>query len=555
MSNQEELVKLQNGSSARKALIVKGLDKTKTPKPLGERKKAVLRQELMVFLGNTCVVASGMSVALPSVTLSQLTNPNDIYNLNTEESSWFASINSMACPLGGLLVGYLMDRIGRRNSMLCTNFLGIIGLVLLATAPYQSTRDTIYTQLLIGRFICGLMIGLSLSPIGSYAAEISLPRIRGRLVMGTSIAIATGILLMYVLGYFIRNNFKLISIITVIYQCFAFCCCLPMPESPSWLLQKGYEERARKSLKYFRGLSSKDTNVYEEFETELASIKKNSENSRTAAANESLLQAISAPEVYKPLIMMISFFFFQQFSGIVVVIVFAAQIATRAGVSTDPLLIAVFVGVARIITTLLMGVIFDKFGRRPAGMVSAGGMTVCMFILAANGWWPVVGEALPLLSAIAIILHIIFSTMGLLTLPFFMISEVFPQRVRGSSNGFSLSLGLLFSFSVVKLYPTVESLIGTANCFAFFGVISLLGVAFIYFIVPETKGRTLLEIEEYFRTGRRVTNAEVARRQSQIALEEAAGIYRSDTELNEVFIKLCKVEEDNKGSENVNEKE
>ncbi|XP_004520679.1 facilitated trehalose transporter Tret1-2 homolog [Ceratitis capitata] len=544
MTNQSELVKLQNGNTTHQVLIVKGLDKTKPPKPLGERKKAVLRQELMVLLGNTCVVASGMSVALPSVSLAQLTDPNDIYNLNTEESSWFASINSMACPLGGLLVGYLMDRIGRRNTMLCTNCVGIVGLLLLVTAPSHSTRDAIYIQLLVGRFLCGLMIGLSLSPIGSYSAEISLPRIRGRLIMGTSIAIACGILFMYLLGYFIRNNFKLISIISVVYQCFAFCCCLPMPESPSWLLQKGYEERARKSLKYFRGLSKNDNNIYEEFETELALIKKNSDLSRSAAANESLLQAIRAPEVYKPLIMMIGLFFFQQCSGIVVVIVFAAQIATRAGVSADPLLVAVFVGVARIVTTFFMGAIFEKWGRRPAGIVSAAGMTVCMLILAANGWWPAIGQHVPLLPVVAIVLHIIFSTMGLLTLPFFMISEVFPQRVRGSANGFTLCIGLLFSFSVVKLYPTMETLIGTANSFAFFGAISLLGVAFIYFIVPETKGRSLLEIENYFRTGRKVSNAEVARRQSQIAMEEAAGIYRSDLELNEVFLKLSKVDDE-----------
>lgn len=275
----------------------------------------------------------------------------------------------------------------------------------------------------------------------------------------------------------------------------------------------------------------------------MALIKKNSDISRTAASNESLLQAIRAREVYKPLLIMIGFFFFQQCSGIVVVIVFAAQIATRAGVSADPLLVAVFVGVARIITTFFMGMIFEKWGRRPAGIVSATGMTICMMLLASNGWWPVIGEHVPLLSVFAIVLHIIFSTMGLLTLPFFMISEVFPQRVRGSANGFTLCVGLLFSFSVVKLYPTMEAWIGTANCFAFFGAISLLGVAFIYFIVPETKGRTLLEIENYFRTGRKVSNAEVARRQSQIAMEEAAGIYRSELELNEVFLKPSKVDE------------
>ncbi|XP_004537506.1 facilitated trehalose transporter Tret1 [Ceratitis capitata] len=544
-----ELSKIQSSSIALSPLITKALKKKPT-KPLGERKKAVLRQELMVLLGNTCVVASSMAVSLPSVSLTQLTSKDDIYQLSTEESSWFASINSMACPFGGLIVGYLMDRFGRKNTMLLTNLVGIIGWALLVTAPYQSSRHDIFLQLLVGRFISGLMMGAAISPIGSYSAEISLPRIRGRLILGTSIAIATGILLMYVLGYLIRNQFQLICLISGIYQCVAFCCVLPMPESPSWLLQKGRSEKARKSLKYFRGLSENDKTTYDEFEKELALMKKTSDESRTEAANESLLQAVRSPEVYKPLIMMIGFFFFQQFSGVVIIIVFAAQIAMSAGVSVDPMLVAIFVGIARIITTFFISTIFERWGRRPAGMLSATGMTISMFLLAANGWYPVIGEHLPLLPIICIILHIIFSTLGLLTLPFLMISEVFPQRVRGSANGFTLFIGLTFSFSIIKLYPSVQSLIGTPNSFAGFALISLIGLLFIIFVVPETKGRTLLEIEKYFRTGRRVTNAQVARRQSQIAMEVAAGNYSSQYELDEVIMRLSKLHEDCEACEN-----
>ncbi|XP_053964931.1 facilitated trehalose transporter Tret1-like [Anastrepha ludens] len=538
-----ELSKIQSSNLALSPLIAKALKKKPT-KPLGERTKAVRRQELMVLLGNACVVSSGMSVALPSVSLPQLTSIDDIYQLSTEEISWFASINSMACPIGGLIVGYLMDRFGRKNTMLLTNLVGLLGWALLVTAPFQSSRDLIFIQLLLGRFVSGLMMGAALSPVGSYSAEISLPRIRGRLILGSSIAIATGILLMYVLGFFIRNHFQLICLISAIYQFISFCCVLPIPESPSWLLQQGYSEKARKSLKYFRGLSSADNTTYDEFEKELALIKKTSDQSRADAENESLLQAIRAREVYKPLIMMIGFFFFQQFSGIVIVIVFASQIATSAGVSADPMLVAIFVGIARIITTFFMSTIFERWGRRPAGMLSATGMTIAMFLLAANGWWPILGETFALLPVICIVLHIIFSTLGLLTLPFVMISEVFPQRIRGSANGFTLFVGLTFSFSVVKLYPTVESLIGTPNSFFGFGFISLLALVFIVFAVPETKGRTLLEIENYFRTGRRVTNAQVARRESQIAMEVAAGVYSSQYELDEVIMRLSKVHED-----------
>lgn len=206
---------------------------------------------------------------------------------------------------------------------------------------------------------------------------------------------------------------------------------------------------------------------------------------------------------------MIGFFFFQQCSGIVVVVVYAVQIAQKAGVNIDPRLCAVFVGVARIITTFFMSTIFERWGRKPAGVISAAGMTICMFLLAAAGWFPEEFDNVSILPAICIVLHIVFSTMGLLTLPFFMISEVFPQRVRGSASGISVSFGLLISFIVIKLYPDMQSAMGTANLFAFYGFISLVAVPFIIYLIPETKGRTLLEIEEYFKSGRMAAPTEV----------------------------------------------
>uniref|UniRef100_A0A1A9VPZ0 Major facilitator superfamily (MFS) profile domain-containing protein n=1 Tax=Glossina austeni TaxID=7395 RepID=A0A1A9VPZ0_GLOAU len=511
-------------------ILCQGLNKPQRTKALGERSKAVWRQEFMVFLGNVGVLGAGMAVALPSVTLDQLTDVNESFHLTVDEASWFcmseelfskkigdreikspyflspsASINTMACPLGGLLVGYLLDRVGRKNTILVTHITGVLGWALLASCTMYSDRTTILIQMLLARFLSGVMIGLCLSPVGVYSAEIGLPRIRGRLILGTSIGIAAGILFMYILGYFIRNNWQLIAIISTVFQIITTLCVLPMPETPSWLMQKGQLEKARKSLKYFRGLNMNDIAYCEEFENEFNQIKRNSEISRNTAQTESLLQAICAPEVYKPLLIMIGFFGVQQCSGIVVVVVFAVQIATAAGVSTDPFLCAVMVGVARIITTLFMSSLFERWGRRPAGMFSASGMTVCMLLLALSGWYPKAFARVSVLPAICIVMHIIFSTMGLLTLPFFMISEVFPQRFRGTASGLAVSLGLLASFAVVKLYPSMVIVMGTAYVFAFYGFISLVGVPYIYFLIPETRGRTLLEIEEYFRTGRMVS--------------------------------------------------
>lgn len=160
----------------------------------------------------------------------------------------------MACPLGGLLVSFFLDRIGRKYTIMLTNLFGLVGWLLLATSFMHEDRDYRYAQMLVGRAFGGVMIGMFVSPVGVYSAEISLPRIRGRLILGTSIGLASGILLMYLLGYFIRHNVLLIASISCAYQLAATLLVLPMPESPSWLLQKGRVERATRSLRYFRGL-------------------------------------------------------------------------------------------------------------------------------------------------------------------------------------------------------------------------------------------------------------------------------------------------------------
>ncbi|KAH8342224.1 facilitated trehalose transporter Tret1 [Drosophila kikkawai] len=527
MKGQQEAQEEQLVPPYKPTVIVKDVAKEKDPldkdKPLGESKLAVLRQELMVFLGNSGVLGSGMVVSMPAVTLNQLHDETQPFWLNKDESSWFASIQNMACPLGGLLVSYFLDRIGRKYTILLTNLIGLIGWILLVTSFMHDNRDMIYYQMLLGRAFGGIMIGMFVSPVGVYSAEISLPRIRGRLILGTSLGLASGILLMYCLGYFIRHNIVLIFAISCGYQLMATLLVFPMPESPSWLLTKGREERARTSLRYFRGLPKKEADYVPEFEAELAHMKEVADASMSTAASESLSQMIHRPEVYKPVLMMTTFFGFQQACGVVVIIVYAVQIAQQAGVTIDPVLVAVMLGVARIITTFFMSGIFEKWGRKPSGIFSATGMGFCMLLLAAGSWFPQSVGMIHWLPVLCIVAHIVFSTMGMLTLPFFMISEVFPQRARGSASGIAVFFGMILAFVMLKIYPNMEAALGTANLFAFYAGISFLAAAFIGVFVPETRGRTLEELEERWQTGK------FSRRLTVNNLK--------DVELHEVFLK------------------
>lgn len=193
-------------------------------------------------------------------------------------------------------------------------------------------------------------------------------------------------------------------------------------------------------------------------------------------------------------------FAFQQLSGIFVVIVYAVQISTEAGVSIDPFMCAVLIGVARVVTTCPMGYVLEKWGRRRAGLISTLGMCISMLLLAGFGWVRLL-KNIPYLPVIAIVSFIVLSTLGLYTLPFFMISELFPQKVRGPASGLTVAVGMFFAFLCIKMYPDMKAMIGTSSSFVFFSIMSFMAMLFIYWTLPETRRRTLLEIEEQFRSG------------------------------------------------------
>ncbi|KAI8036238.1 solute carrier family 2, facilitated glucose transporter member 6 [Drosophila gunungcola] len=487
------------GSNGKQARIVSGLDRPlKTPPP-GEQTRAVLRQVRAVILANIGVFSTGMTLAMPTATLHQLTDTTEPVHLSSSQVSWFASVNALSAPLGGLLSGFLLDRIGRKKSLIVLNVLTILAWILLAT-PSQSNSEAFFWQLIVSRFILGIGMGLASAPPGVYAAEISVPKTRGSLILGTSISVAGGITILYGIGYCIRDDFRLIALICCGYQLVALLCVLPLPESHCWLLAKKRVTEAKRSLNYFRGFDKSDEithpQVLEEFQILQKSLQK-----RDAELKESFWRSLSQPEVYKPLVILMTLFAFQQLTGIFVVIVFAAQISWEAGIEIDPFMCALLIGLARLITTCPMGLVLELWGRRRAGIISTLGMSICMFLLAGHSRI-LCFQQFQYLPVVAIVGFIVLSTLGLYTLPFFMISELFPQRVRGPASGLTVAVGMFISFVVLKTYPNVKADWGLSTCFNFFAVMSVLALIFIYWALPETRRRTLLEIEEQFRSGR-----------------------------------------------------
>ena len=197
---------------------------------------------------------------------------------------------------------------------------------------------------------------------------------------------------------------------------------------------------------------------------------------------------------------MLSFFAIQQFSGIFTIFVYAAQFSLEAGVTMDAFLSAVIVGVIRCVTTVLIAFASDKFGRRPLVIISGIGMFLSMLGIVICAVYPLADTSINWLPSVFLYFYVFIGTFGILTLPFAMVAEMYPQKNRTFASGITMSLAFLMSFANIKTFSTVFDYFGNIAVFSFYAIVALIGVFFGLFVLPETKGKTLLEIEEYFKS-------------------------------------------------------
>lgn len=235
-----------------------------------------------------------------------------------------------------------------------------------------------------------------------------------------------------------------------------------------------------------------------------AEIQKIEASRNISSEQQSLLlkfKEFGKPELYQPFLIMTAFFAVQQFSGLFVILVYTAQFSIEAGVVMDAFLSTVIIGVIRCATTVLVGFASDKFGRKPMAIVSSVGMLISLvgITLCAVFSTSESGGVLSWLPAAFLFIFMCTGTIGFLTLPFAMVAEMYPQKSRAIASGITMCLAFLMSFVHVKMFSVVFEYFGNVAVFSFYSVVALAGVLFSIFILPETKGKSLQEIEQYFK--------------------------------------------------------
>lgn len=395
---------------------------------------------------------------------------------------------ALPMAVGCILGGIIMERYGRRAAHLVLNVPLIIGWVAIALA-------TNLPCILFGRFITGLSVGLLGPPASVYIGETSGPRYRGFLLAGVSLAIAVGILISHVLGTFL--SWKLTAAICGIFPVISFVSSYLAPESPSWLLSKDRLDEASHSFQWLRGC---DQESVREFESMVESRRNVTHSS--SYSWESIKENIRRPAFLKPMGILLGFFFTMQFAGINALAFYSVTIMKQTiGEGVNEYLAMIIIDVVRFCMSVLACVLLRTTGRRPLAMVSGIGTAVCLLTLSIYLYVAAENQSIMQMSAIPMTLligFICFVSVGIVPLPWCMTGELFPLALRGLGSGIVSSFNFLCFFVVVKTAPLLFLNIGMEGTFFIYGIIALVGTFFLMLCLPETKNRTLQEIETSF---------------------------------------------------------
>ncbi|KAM9721834.1 solute carrier family 2, facilitated glucose transporter member 6 isoform 1-T1 [Dama dama] len=525
----------------------------KPPPSPGERTRVGVLQNKRVFLATFAAVLGNFSFGYALVytspvipALEHSSDPN--LNLTKTQASWFGSVFTLGAAAGGLSAMVLNDLLGRKLSIMFSAVPSAAGYALMAGAHGL-------WMLLLGRMLTGFAGGLTAACIPVYVSEIAPPSVRGALGATPQLMAVFGSLSLYALARqaplsmgFCRQEYwgglpcpspgessgfrdqTQVSCIVglllpwrwlavagegpVLVMVLLLSC---MPNSPRFLLSKGRDAEALQALAWLRGA---DADTRWEFEQIQDTVRRQSSHLSWAEARD--------PHMYRPIVIALLMRFLQQLTGITPILVYLQSIFDSTAVLLPPKDDAAIVGAVRLLSVLIAALTMDLAGRKVLLFISAAGMfaanlTLGLYVhfgpksLAPNSTVgleraALVGTEQPLATPtsyltlvplLATMLFIMGYAMGWGPITWLLMSEILPLRARGVASGLCVLVSWLTAFALTKSFLLVTNAFGLQAPFFFFAAVCLVNLAFTGCCVPETKGRSLEQIESFFRTERR----------------------------------------------------
>ncbi|CAL1686914.1 unnamed protein product [Lasius platythorax] len=417
-------------------------------------------------------ISVGLSQGYSAILIPRLFESNFV---DQSQASWVASLGVVSNPLGALVAGFCAEFFGRRSAIVLATLPHIAGWLLIALSKNVP-------MLYAGRFVSGIGSGMA-NGLYLYVSETAAPGQRAWLASCGPVLVSLGVLIVYTLGAI--TTWQKAAAISVGPAILSLALTRMLPETPAWLASRDRTDEAKEALLWLRGPGFNVDKEYQELRDANAKRKKK---------EESLLRALHKPNVWKPFLILLVFFALQQLSGIYVILFYAVNVLEDIGVDVNEYAASVGMGVIRLFASILGAGLANTFGRKCLAFVSGFGMAIAAMGVALSFRYEL-PSWLPLLC---IGTHVGASMIGFLTLPWVMTSELYPLRFRGSLGGLTTSIVQVLTFATIKMYPDLNAVVGLEITMWIFSAAGLLGAIFALTILPETRGRSLDDIEMKF---------------------------------------------------------
>ncbi|WNK42131.1 sugar porter family MFS transporter [Pantoea agglomerans] len=395
---------------------------------------------------------------------------------------------------GALAAGHLADGLGRRRIIIALALIFAFGAVGSALAP-----DV--TWMIASRLFLGFAVGGAAATVPVYIAEIAPANKRGQLVTLQELMIVSGQLLAYISNATFNdiwggeNTWRWMLALSIVPAVLLWIGMIFMPETPRWHVMKGRSKAAREVLE--------KTRAAEDVEWELEEIEETIEENRQRGKGR--LRDLATPWLMKIFLLGVGIAAIQQLTGVNTIMYYAPTMLTAAGLSNDAALFATIAnGVISVVMTLAGIWLIGKVGRRPLVLIGQMGCTCCLFFIGLVCWLmpEYLNGTVNLLRAYLVLagmlMFLCFQQGALSPVTWLLLSEIFPARMRGICMGGAVFSLWIANFAISMAFPLLLAAFGLAGAFFIFAAIGIGGSVFVVKFIPETRGRSLEQVEHYF---------------------------------------------------------
>lgn len=451
----------------------------------GQATDKKISQGYIYFFGSFGGILFGYDIGVMTGALPFLQSAWDLHG-KAAIIGWITSSLMLGAVLGGALAGQLSDRLGRKKMILISSLVFMAFSLLCAFAPNKG-----WIYLVIMRIFLGLGVGAASALVPAYMSEMAPAKLRGRLSGLNQTMIVSGMLLSYIVAFLLKHlpehlAWRTMLGLAAVPAFILFAGVLRLPESPRFLVRHNRIDEARTVLSYIRPSHL--------VEPELNEIRETAAKEDAAAASTTLSTLLSSKYRYL-VIAGVGVAAFQQFQGANAIFYYIPLIVEEATgtEAANALMWPIIQGAILVLGSLLFLVIADKFDRKRLLQVGGSIMGLSFLLPAIINF--VMDDAHPMLIVVFLSIYVAFYSFTWAPLTWVLVGEVFPLAIRGRASGLASSFNWIGSFAVGLLFPIMVASMSQQAVFAIFGIICILGVIFVSTRVPETRGRSLEEIE------------------------------------------------------------